>query len=181
MSATTLIKDRFYSLYAKLLNIYYVRNSLKTSNYVDLNSLKGTWNEIVRNPHPLVTGNSKLLMENVCLNQKGEIIHIMDGEIYPYDNSGSRLLITMHNSNILNTTTTNASSIPSEISGGIIQFWILEYSAENSYLMATDPTLKTFWIFSRQKHIDTKLLNELLREAKTQFGINVDNIITHNL
>jgi lipocalin len=87
----------------------------------------------------------------------------------------------MHNSNILNTTTTNASSIPSEISGGIIQFWILEYSAENSYLMATDPTLKTFWIFSRQKHIDTKLLNELLREAKTQFGINVDNIITHNL
>jgi lipocalin len=80
MSATTLIKDRFYSLYAKLLNIYYVRNSLKTSNYVDLNSLKGTWNEIVRNPNPLqlstnqyqitfftkdsklVTGNSKLLM-----------------------------------------------------------------------------------------------------------------------
>jgi lipocalin len=217
------LKDQFYSLYAKALNLYYITNRLPSIGYVDPESLQGTWNEIARKPNSLqlnnqqyqmsffpkipidTTGNTlELSVQFQGYNPKGEIVHISHGTTYAYNDSNSRLLINIQDSSILNTSTTDASHMPLIIKGKNQQFWILEYSSSTTkntvttpgiagltgndfgfnvgatYLMACDPTLKNFWIFSKEKSLDQTLLNTLLREARNNFNINTDDCIFHN-
>lgn len=142
---------------------------LETTKKVDINSYQGTWYEIARFEHFFEKGcknvtatynlrdDNKIEVINRCTKIEDEKKKEAKGVAYAVDNTNSKLKVSFFR----------------PFYG---DYWIIDLDENYKYALVGSPSREYLWILSRDKKIDEKIKQNLLKKA-SNVGFDISKFI----
>lgn len=141
---------------------------LPTVEKVDVNRYLGTWYEIARYEHSFekgcsnvsatysLRGSDEIDVLNRCQKEDGSLSEAK-GIAYATDASNAKLKVSFFRPFYGN-------------------YWVIMLDEDYSYAVIAEPSREYFWILSRTKKLDDKVLKEILQKLP-EYGYSADKLI----
>lgn len=156
---------------------YYINQKRKekplpVADHVDLDQYMGTWYEIARLPtrHEKNTKNNAA---HYSLNEKGYVdvvntaVEYKNGEAKDVSVKGKAFVMDKE---------TNAKLKVSFFPPFCSKYWIVDVAEDYSWAIVGAPDRESFWILSRKRQLDKKVLSKLLNSAH-DLGFDIENLV----
>jgi len=138
---------------------------------VDLNRYQGTWYEIARLPFRF-EAKLKCITATYTLREDGRINVLNSGHLKsdPGTVSKARAVAFIPD-----------SKVPAKLKVQFFwpfkgNYWIMELDSNYRYVMIGEPSFKYLWILSREKELDSGILESLKKKA-AEAGYNLSDLI----
>lgn len=159
---------------------YYINKKRKekplpVADYIDIERYMGTWYEIARLPQ-CYEKNTKNNAAHYTLNEKG-YVEVMNTAVEI--NNGKSKNVSVKGKAFIMDTATNAKLKVSFFPPICSKYWILAVDQDYQWAVVGHPDRDSFWILSRERNLEIKLLSKLLSMAY-DLDFDIENLIFTN-